>query len=373
MSRALIGAVVAARLIGVAAKPLRAVATDAVELIQCGPRDGLQPEKTIVDTATKYRFLKLLDDAYAGKGRIEAGSFVGRTIPQFSDIADLCRMIREDENPIKSDLIFLLMNQRRFERAMEQGVRNIAMVLSPSPEFTSRNMGIDSAERMFATTETILRESEIEGVSNRVYISTCFFDPYTRKRIPTNTAADYVERALQIGAAEVIISDTNGTATPQEVEKLLCELQKRKIDFSKLAVHFHDTYGTGVANSLLSHGMGIKRIESSVGGLGGCPFAPGASGNAATEDLLFAFARNGIRSGINIEPLLESSALIHKALNKRPDSKAYHALSVKTPQERAALLRGEDLSVTTTARSSITNPQSSKLAAQDTLTKCPLG
>src|SRR5438094_6777158 len=257
-----------------------ATLTSSVRVVEVGPRDGLQNEKVLIPTEQKIQFINML--AEAGLPVVEATSFVSpRAIPQLSDasavMAGLTRF-STTEYPV------LVPNLKGMERALAAGVRSVAVFTAASESFTRHNINATISESL-ANFRPVVDLARQEGVAVRGYISTVFGCPYEGAVAPQRVLA-VAQALLEMGISELSLGDTIGVATPNQVVDVLSLLmEKGNIPAVQLAVHFHDTRGTALANVLMSLQMGISVLDSSAGGLGGCPYAPGAAGNLATEDL----------------------------------------------------------------------------------------
>lgn len=282
-----------------------------VKIVEVGPRDGLQNEPENIPTDVKVAFIRQL--AEAGIKNIEATSFVHpKRIPQLADALEVLQALPLD-NP---DLTFsaLVPNQKGLERALESGVKRIAVFTAASNTFTSKNINMSIKESL-ATFKPVVEEALKNGLSVRGYVSTCFVCPYEGE-VPRNAVSDVTEQLLAMGVDEVSLGDTLGAAVPKDVYETLSGVLET-VPVEKLALHFHDTYGTALANVYAGLELGITTFDASAGGLGGCPYAPGASGNLATEDLVYFMERMGISTGIDLEKLARASQTIESFL-KRP-------------------------------------------------------
>src|SRR6185369_13593209 len=245
-----------------------------VRIVEVGPRDGLQNESKTVPTEKKAEFIKLL--VAAGLKDIEVASFVHpKWVPQLADAQDLIKQLEPNPNVRYSALV---PNMKGLERAIESGIRRIAVFTAASETFNKKNinMGIQESIDVF---KPVVERSLKEGISVRGYVSTCFVCPYEGP-ITKEKVADVTRALFDLGVDEVSIGDTIGAATPRDVETTVGHLLLH-FPAGKLAMHFHDTYGMAIANVYQSLQMGITTFDSSAGGLGGCPYAPGASGNVA--------------------------------------------------------------------------------------------
>ncbi len=282
---------------------------ERVKIVEVGPRDGLQNEKEIIPTQDKIRFIDLL--SASGLPVIEVGSFVHpKWVPQLADAGEVFQKIKR-RNGVSYPV--LVPNKKGLERALEVGVKEIAVFTAASETFNKKNinMSIDESLKEIAA---LVEHARNSGLRTRGYVSTCYLCPYEGKISPEKVRP-VVERLLDLGVEEISIGDTLGAAVPTDVERLL-QLLLKKTSAGKLAVHFHDTRGTALANILKALEMGIATIDSSAGGLGGCPYAPGAAGNVATEDLLFMLHGMGIETGVDLSKVVEASRFISSVLKR---------------------------------------------------------
>jgi len=292
----------------------------AVRVVEVGPRDGLQNEKAQVPTEQKIQFITMLADA--GLPVVEATSFVSpRAIPQLSDASEVMARLRRippTEYPV------LVPNLKGMERALAAGVRSVAVFTAASESFTRHNINASIAESLenFRPVVALARQ---EHVTVRGYISTVFGCPYEGSVAPEKVLA-VAQALLEMGINELSLGDTIGVATPNQVVDVVgLLLDKGDIPAGSLAVHFHDTRGTALANVLMALQLGISIVDASAGGLGGCPYAPGAAGNLATEDLLYMLHGMGISTGVNLEKVVAATRFIAPLLGHAPTSKYYQA------------------------------------------------
>ena len=286
----------------------------SIRIVEVGPRDGLQNESTIISTAKKAEFIQLL--VAAGLKDIEVASFVHpKWVPQLADAQELISQLEPHEAVRYSALV---PNMKGLERAMASGIRRIAVFTAASETFNRKNinMGIQESIDVF---KPVVAEALKNGLSVRGYVSTCFVCPYEGP-ITKEKVGDVAGALFSLGVDEVSIGDTIGAATPREVEDTVGYLLAQ-FPASKLAMHFHDTYGMAVANVYQSLQMGITTFDSSAGGLGGCPYAPGASGNVATEDLLYLIDRLGIETGVDLKLVRQASHFIGQELARELPSR----------------------------------------------------
>jgi hydroxymethylglutaryl-CoA lyase len=291
---------------------------ERVTVYEVGPRDGLQNEATVVPVDAKVRFIDLLSSA--GLPVIEISSFVrAGAIPQLADAQSVAeRALRRDGTRYTA----LVPNERGMERAVSASLDGIALFTAASETFSRRNTNA-SIEETFARFAPVVSEAHARGIWVRGYVSTAFGCPY-EGAVSFDSVLRVTQRLLEHGVSEVAISDTIGIATPSDVYKLMSSLL-REIPVERLALHFHDTRGTALANVLAGLEMGVSTFDSSAGGLGGCPYAPGATGNLATEDLLFMLHGMGIHTGVSLDGVVEASRYIASILKRPPPSRYFQA------------------------------------------------
>lgn len=295
-------------------------------IVEVGPRDGLQNEKVPIPTDTKLRFIAAL--AEAGLKEIEATSFVSpKWVPQLGDAAELWPQL-----PVGPLYSALVPNPKGLERALEVGVRRIAVFTAASDAFTQRNINMTVDQSIDAFREVVERfRAEVPDGWVRGYVSTAFECPYAGRITPSQVVA-VVDRLFDLGVDEVSLGDTIGVAAPSEVRALANALDDRPK--GKIAWHFHDTNGTAVANVSAALDLGYDRFDASAAGLGGCPYAPGAGGNLATEDLVYFLERSGVPTGIDLDRLSKSSQEVLAVLGRPATSRA--ALAVAGRAARCA-------------------------------------
>ncbi|HZS79597.1 MAG TPA: hydroxymethylglutaryl-CoA lyase [Ktedonobacteraceae bacterium] len=291
-----------------------------VRVVEVGPRDGLQNEKALIPTEQKIRFIELL--AEAGLPVVEATSFVSpRAIPQLSDASEVMTRIAKRAG---TSYPVLVPNVKGMERALAAGVQAIAVFTAASESFTQHNINTTIAQSL-ENFRPVVAMAQREGIPVRGYISTVFGCPYEGKVNPRKVL-EVSQVLLEMGIEELSLGDTIGVATPNQVADVIGLLtEEGRIPLEKLAVHFHDTRGTALANVLMALQLGISIVDSSAGGLGGCPYAPGAAGNLATEDLLYMLNGLGIETGVNLEKVIEATSFIAPYLGHAPTSKYYQA------------------------------------------------
>ena len=292
----------------------------SIRVVEVGPRDGLQNEKALIPTAHKIQFIQMLADA--GLSVVEATSFVSpRSIPQLSDASEVMRNLARRSS---TSYPALVPNLKGMERALAAGVRAIAVFTATSESFTRHNINATIAESI-ANFRPVVALAQQEKVTVRGYISTVFGCPYEGKVEPRQ-ALNVAQALLEMGIDELSLGDTIGVATPNQVVDVISLLvDEGAIPIGQLAVHFHDTRGTALANVLIALQSGISIIDSSAGGLGGCPYAPGAAGNLATEDLLYMLHGMGIHTGVDLDKVIAATSFIAPLLGHAPTSKYYQA------------------------------------------------
>ncbi|GAB3692066.1 hydroxymethylglutaryl-CoA lyase [Actinocorallia lasiicapitis] len=292
---------------------------ESVTIYEVGARDGLQNESAIVPVEIKAEFLDRL--AGAGLTTIEATSFVHpKWVPQLADAADL--LARLDRRPGVNYPV-LVPNERGLDRALEAGVAEIAIFGSATETFARKNLNrsLDEQYAMFApTVERALRE----GLRVRAYLSMCFGDPWEGD-VPVPQAVAAGTRLLEMGCYQLSLGDTIGVGTPGRVQELIAAFGAP----GRLAVHFHDTYGQALANTLAALQSGVTTVDSSAGGLGGCPYAESATGNLATEDLVWMLDGLGVRHGVDLDSLISTSVWMAAALGRPSPSRVVTARSPK--------------------------------------------
>jgi len=294
-----------------------------VKICEVGPRDGLQNENVTVPADVKVRYIDLLSES--GLQMIEATSFVSpKAIPQLADSAEVFRAIQKRPGV---RYVVLCPNLRGLERAREAGADSIAVFTAASETFTKRNinMTIDESLRVFGK---VIHEARAGGMWVRGYISTAFGCPYEGV-VPIERVVQVTNALFELGCDEISIGDTIGVGVPTQVDALIPRLAQ-SVPLDRIALHFHDTRGTALANvhAALQHGVAI--FDSSAGGLGGCPYAPGASGNLGTEDLLYMLHGMEIETGVDLANVRAASRFIAGALNHAPTSKTFLALEASS-------------------------------------------
>jgi isopropylmalate/homocitrate/citramalate synthase len=293
-----------------------------VKVCEMGPRDGLQNESGIVPTADKIRYIDLL--SASGLPLIETTSFVRPSaIPQLTDAEAVMDGIARRPGVT---YLCLVPNMRGYERARAAGVNAIAVFTAASESFTKRNINM-TIDQSLDTFEDVVKAARSEELWVRAYISTAFGCPY-EGRVPVENVVRVADALAAMGVDEISIGDTIGVATPNQVVELSAALQEH-VPFERLAMHFHDTRGTALANVVAALQMNVSIFDSSAGGLGGCPYAPGATGNLATEDLLYLLHGMGIETGVELEKVRDASRFIAGVLGRPIVSRTYNALEAQ--------------------------------------------
>lgn len=298
---------------------------ERVKIVEVGARDGLQNENATIPTDAKVRFIEALADA--GLRVIEAGAFVHpKWVPQMADTAQVLERLNKREGV---DYPVLVPNTRGLERALEAGVESIAIFTAASETFNRKNINM-SIDESFAAFVPVVARARAENVRVRGYVSCAGGCPYEGTVAPERVL-EVTARLLDLGCYEVSIGDTIGVATPLQVQGLVA-LLTQVVPRERLAMHFHDTRGMAIANTLAALEMGITTFDASAGGLGGCPYAPGASGNLATEDLVYLMNGLAIETGVDLEKLVAASSVIAPFLDHPLPGKYLQACTGGTQQ-----------------------------------------
>jgi hydroxymethylglutaryl-CoA lyase len=293
-----------------------------VTVMDVGPRDGLQNEPYILSTKKKIRLIEQL--AAAGIKWIEAVSFVSpKAVPQMADAAEVMAGLRR-----RADVhyVALIPNDKGYERALASGITDVALVLSATETMNRKNLNMSVGESM-AIAERLLQRARSDGVTMRVDVSVAFVCAY-EGRVEPNKVLAQTDQLLAMGADQVCLADTTGRADPQHVANLFAAAQ-REHGAERLAGHFHNTYGMAIANTIAAMQQGITFFDSSIGGLGGCPYSPGATGNTPTEDLVYLCRQLGVETGIDLDKLCEVTALVREFSGAVPPSAYYRATRLK--------------------------------------------
>lgn len=293
-----------------------------VRIHEVGARDGLQNEKTAVPTQVKAEFVHRL--AAAGLTTIEATSFVHpRWIPQLADADELFPLLAD----VKAALPVLVPNERGLDRALALGATRIAVIGSATETFASRNLNrtVAGSLEMF---EPVVARAKEHGAHVRGYLSMCFGDPWEGP-VPVHQVVGVAKALLDLGCDELSLGDTIGVATPGHVQALLSALNEEGVGTDRIGVHFHDTYGQALSNTLAALQHGVTTVDASAGGLGGCPYAKSATGNLATEDLVWMLDGLGIETGVDLAALTATSVWMAEQLGRPSPSRTVRALSHK--------------------------------------------
>ncbi len=289
-----------------------------VAVFEVGPRDGLQNESRAIDLVSRLEFIRGLKQA--GVTEIEAGAFVRPDrVPQMAASDEIFREISQSREFWGPRYWALVPNAEGLERALAAGARAIAVFTAASESFNRRNINLSVSESL-ARIREILAEAKRRRLRTRAYVSTAFGCPYEGK-VSARRTLSVCEKLVELGVDQVSIGDTIGVASPRDVDSVVGPFI-RDAGVSRTAVHFHDTRGTALANTYRALQWGVATVDSSAGGLGGCPFAPGATGNLATEDLLHLLQGLGISTGIDLETLCRTSLRLAQSMG-RPLSSRY--------------------------------------------------
>lgn len=298
-----------------------------VQIVEVGPRDGLQNEAVVLPTTVKVELIRRA--LAAGVRRIEAVSFVHpRLVPQMADAEDVMAAVREPSflagvaDPDAVSFIGLVLNPRGFDRAVAAGVDEVNVVVSASEGFARRNQNASRAELLAAAAD-LAERARAAGLAASVVITTCFGCPFDGEVAPAQVL-DTVRALVEAGYREIAIADTIGVGVPAQVTDLVAGM--RSIDDRlRVRAHFHNTRNTGYANAIAAVQAGVHVLDASIGGVGGCPFAPNATGNIATEDLQYLLQRSGFRTGLDLGGLAETGLWIGEALGRPTPALLGHA------------------------------------------------
>jgi hydroxymethylglutaryl-CoA lyase len=292
---------------------------ERVRIWEVGARDGLQNERAVVPVEVKVEFLARL--AEAGLTTLEATSFVHpKWVPQLADAADVLAAL----SPVDGVRYPVLVpNEKGLDRALDAGVRHIAVFGSATEAFARRNLN-RSLDEQYAMFEPVVSRAVAEGVEVRAYVSMCWGDPWEGAVDPAQVAA-VGARLMAMGCSQLSLGDTIGVATPGHVEAVIGAVTAH-VPVSSVAVHFHDTYGQALSNTLAALRLGVTTVDSSAGGLGGCPYAESATGNLATEDLVWMLDGLGIETGVDLDRLADTSAWMARRLGRPSPSRVVRAL-----------------------------------------------
>lgn len=297
-----------------------------VRIHEVGARDGLQNEKSVVPTGVKAEFIRRL--AEAGLSTIEATSFVHpKWVPQLADAEQLFPLIGDIADVGDVALPVLVPNERGLDRALALGARRIAVFGSATETFAARNLNrtVDESLAMF---EPVVARAKAAGVHVRGYLSMCFGDPW-EGAVPVAQVVRVAKALMDLGCDELSLGDTIGVATPGHVTALLTALNEAGVPTGTIGVHFHDTYGQALSNTLAALQHGVTTVDASAGGLGGCPYAKSATGNLATEDLVWMLDGLGVETGVDLGALTATSVWMAEQLGRPSPSRTVRALSHK--------------------------------------------
>lgn len=292
-----------------------------VQIVEMGLRDGLQNEAVHLSVSQRFQLLKKLNDA--GLKRIEIGAFVSpKWVPQMSDTTKLVKkaLLAQQQGKIRKDvkLSALVPNMKGLENALASGISEIAVFGAASESFSQKNINT-SIKQSLINFKDVVTTAKKNKLKTRAYLSTVFACPYEGK-ISQKKVLKLIEKYLELGVYEISLGDTIGVASPKQVRGLL----KSILTFAKpgqLALHFHDTRGTAIANVLASLDLGFRTFDASIGGLGGCPYAPGAAGNVATEDVVYMLTEMGLKTNIDLEKLIKTTLWMNKQVGRQLPSK----------------------------------------------------
>jgi hydroxymethylglutaryl-CoA lyase len=291
-----------------------------VTIYEVGARDGLQNESALVPTGVKAELIRRL--LAAGLPIVEATSFVHPTwVPQLADAAELMGMLGDEGH----DLPILVPNERGLDRALELGCRHVAIFGSATETFAKKNLN-SSLDEQFAMFEPVVRRARAAGLDVRAYVSMCFGDPW-EGAVPIEQVVSVGRRLFDLGASQLSLGDTIGVGTAGHVTALLEGFVEAGMSVDDLALHFHDTYGQALSNVQAGLRAGVTTYDASAGGLGGCPYAKSATGNLATEDLVWFLTGLGIEHGVDLTALVETSTWLAGHLGRPSPSAVVRALS----------------------------------------------
>jgi hydroxymethylglutaryl-CoA lyase len=306
-----------------------------VEIVEVGPRDGLQNEPNVLSTATKVEFINRA--VAAGLRRLEVASFVNpKKVPQMADAEAVLQAL-----PRRADVVYvgLVLNRRGFERALAAGCNEIGMVVVASDTFNLRNQGVTTEDSIAAWLE-IAQAAQAANIRAQVTISTAFGCPFEGEILPERVV-ELARRLAAGGPREIALADTIGAAVPSQVSELVPRV-RAAVPGMPLRCHFHNTRNTGIANAYAALEAGVAVLDASIGGIGGCPFAPAATGNIPTEDLLYMLTRMGVHTGVDLEALLDAGRFIQEQLGRTVPGMLLKAGRFPRPagggHDRAALL-----------------------------------
>jgi hydroxymethylglutaryl-CoA lyase len=299
---------------------------ERVIIYEVGPRDGLQNESAIVPLDVKTEFVERL--VATGLPIVEATSFVHpKWVPQLADAEELVARLSLDPSTGSGTAVLpvLVPNERGLDRALEAGCTHVAIFGSATETFAKKNLN-SSLDGQYAMFEPVVERALDAGLDVRAYVSMCFGDPW-EGQVPVDQVVDAGRRLLDLGATQLSLGDTIGVGTPGHVGLLVDAFGRAGVGVDRLAMHFHDTYGQALANALASLRRGVTTFDASAGGLGGCPYAESATGNLATEDLVWMLTGLGIEHGVDLDALVATSTWMAGHLGRPSPSAVVRALS----------------------------------------------
>ncbi|MCM3116296.1 hydroxymethylglutaryl-CoA lyase [Neobacillus sp. MER 74] len=280
-----------------------------VEIIEVGPRDGIQNESTFISTENKIELINALNKT--GIKRMEATSFVHpKYVPQMKDAKEVLEGIDRDPS---IQYMALIPNEKGCDRAMESGIKALSLVVGASDSFNLKNVKM-TREQSIQSFETVIKKAKEQDIFIRYNIATSFWCPFEGK-VDSDLVLDLVEKAENLGVDEIVLCDTIGRANPAQVFDLFEKVMSLQTT-AMITAHFHDTYGMALSNVVAALQTGVTRFDASIGGLGGCPFAPGAAGNSSTEDIVFMLHEMGIETGIDLKQLLACVEMVKPLTNR---------------------------------------------------------
>jgi hydroxymethylglutaryl-CoA lyase len=292
--------------------------SESVRIYEVGPRDGLQNEQAVLDTAVKIELIDRLSES--GLTHIEAGSFVSpRWVPQMANTPEIMARIGRRKGVTYPVLV---PNQRGMEEAIKAAVTEVAVFASASESFSLKNINCNIAESLERFV-SVIETAKAHNIRVRGYVSCVAGCPYEGAVSPSAAAA-VSDKLYRMGCYEISLGDTIGTGTPRQIQEIV-RVAAGSVPLASLALHCHDTYGQALANIYAGMEEGIRIVDSSVAGLGGCPYAKGASGNVATEDVLYMLNGLGLATGVSLDKILESAWFISERLGRKPASKVANA------------------------------------------------
>jgi hydroxymethylglutaryl-CoA lyase len=301
-----------------------------IEIVEVGPRDGLQSEPGVMPTAAKIELIERLIDS--GLRRLEVTSFVNpKKVPQMADAEQVLAGLAK-----RADVRYvgLVLNRKGFERAVAAGCNEVGMAVVASDTFNRRNQGVGTEESIAAWLE-IAREARAAGVRAQVTVSAAFGCPFEGE-IPVSRVIEVAKRVAEANPFEIAFADTIGVGVPAQVSEIIGRAREALPAAIKLRAHFHNTRNTGLANAYAAVEAGISALDSSVGGIGGCPFAPAATGNIPTEDLVYMLSRSGVATGIDLGKLVATAEWLQQTLGRSVPGMLLKAGTFPKPAAEAA-------------------------------------